>query len=408
MGAGVIGLLCAFELRQRGFDVIVVDKDEPGAGASRGNAGWIVPSLSGPVPQPGLVWTSLKWMLRPDSPLYIQPAALPRLLGWLWSFWRHCNAAAYGAGLAAVARLNRDTMDLFDRLAEAGVAFEMHRSGLLFVFAKPGSLDHLLSDLAAIERFGFGPARRLSADEVRELEPALRSDVAGGVLAEHDRHVRPESLVAGLVDWLRARGVRFLVPRRATSWKVKNGRVLGIDTDRGYLAADQVLLAGGAETGLLARQAGFRLPMQAGKGYSLTVERPRLVLRRPLYLEEARIACSPFDGALRISGTMELSGINRRLDPRRVEALSRNADRYLPGWREGDGVSVWTGMRPLLPDGLPAIGRAPGYENLFVAVGHAMLGVTLGPATAVAVADLMTRGESGYDLRPFDPGRFGR
>jgi D-amino-acid dehydrogenase len=166
------------------------------------------------------------------------------------------------------------------------------------------------------------------------------------------------------------------------------------------------VLAAGAWSGPLAKRFGFRLPIEAGKGYSVTISNPAVRLARPVLLGEVKLGCTPFDGALRVAGTMELSGLNTRLDPRRVAAIRRAADRYLPGSLQGTAVHEWTGMRPVLPDGLPAIGRAPGFQNLYVASGHAMLGITLAPATAEVLADLMTTERSAVDLRAFDPGRY--
>ncbi len=177
-------------------------------------------------------------------------------------------------------------------------------------------------------------------------------------------------------------------------------------TTGGEVPGDRFLIAGGAWSASLARMAGFHLPVQCGKGYSVTVTEPAVRLRRPLYLGEAKLGATPFRNALRIAGTMELTGINEALDPRRIDAIRASADQFLVGWRQGKSEEEWAGMRPVTPDGLPAIGRAPGYDNLYVATGHAVLGVTLAPATGVAMAELIHSGKTDVDLRPFDPNRF--
>ena len=172
------------------------------------------------------------------------------------------------------------------------------------------------------------------------------------------------------------------------------------------IESDAIVVAAGAETGRIARRLGARLPLTAGKGYSLTVHRPRIHARRPSYVAGTRVGMTPFEGMLRVLGTMELSGINRRLDRRRVDALRRTILEVVPGALEGERVEAWVGMRPVTSDGLPAIGRLPGIRNVYVATGHQMLGVTLGPSTGYALADLITEGTSDIDLSPFDPGRF--
>ena len=409
IGGGVIGLLSAYELRRRGRDVIVIDKGNFGQGASAGNAGWITPSLSAPVPAPGLVAQSIKWMLRPDSPLYVKPSVVPGMLGWLLEFWRHCNVEKYEQGRSALGMLNRLSLRDFDRLAEQGLDFEMHSAGLLYVFRTEEALRAYLDDLAHWEEFGASEPKRLTPDEARELEPALRPEIIGGLLVESERHVRPEKLLSAAEQWLRANGADMRAHTEVADLVIQDGRVTGVRVKGGdVIEGDEVLLATGAEAASLAARAGFELPMQAGKGYSLTIRNPKLKLGRSMYLVEGRVALAPYDGALRLAGTMELSGINTNLYEERIAGIRKSAGLYLTNWSEGDEIIPWVGMRPMLPDGLPAIGRAPTIPNFYIASGHAMLGVTLGPTTAALIADLMTKGQTEIDLTPFDPARFDR
>jgi D-amino-acid dehydrogenase len=406
VGAGVIGLLCAYEIRRRGGEVLVIDKGEPGGGCSRANTGWVVPSFSSPLPAPGLVATSLKWMLRADSPLYIKPGAIPSMAGWLWQFWRRCNERDHAAGLAAVSELSRHTVAGFDAIAAEGVDFEMHDDGLLCAFATSSGYEKTLSALRAIDDAVGLELHALSAASVTEREPHLRGNVVGGIFVPGERHVRPETLNAGLVAWLTDAGVEVRSGVEMLGVRHHRRAVDGLETTAGFIAADSLLLAAGAWSGLLARELDVRLPMQAGKGYTITVESPALELGGPLYLPERKIVTSPYDGALRIGGTMELSGINVDLDRRRLAGIRRGAEAFLPGCFAGGHRQEWVGMRPLTPDGLPVIGRAPGYDNVYLATGHAMLGVTLGPPTAAAVADLMLEGRTDVPVAPFDPARF--
>jgi D-amino-acid dehydrogenase len=408
IGGGVIGLACAYELARRGRRVTVVETGIPGAACSSGNTGWIVPSFSAPIPGPGVVETSLRGMLSRDSPVYIKPRADVEFFSWVWDFWRHCNARDYRAGLAAVAALNARTMALFDALAADGVEFEMHRAGVMFVFRDRGAMGHILSELELTRPYGFGQSRALRGDEARDLEPGLSREIVGGILLEQERHLRPETLTAGLVQRLSALGVDIRTGVAVTGLTRRGAALAGVETSGGFLEGETVLIAAGVWSGSLARWAGLRLPLEAGKGYSITITRPEAPLRYPLYLEEARIACSNFNGALRLAGTMELSGVNANSDSRRLAAIRRAAGRYLDDWRRGDGEVEWMGMRPLTPDGLPVMGRVPGWDNLYIATGHAMLGVTLAPATGAAMSDLICTGRSSVDLSAFDPARFHR
>ena len=406
IGAGVIGLACGWELCKRGEEVLIVERGEPGAACSAGNAGWIVPSISTPLPAPGLIGTSLRWMLRRDSPLYIKPRVDPRFGAWLAGFWRHCRSGPFARGVDALIALNARTMALFDQLTADGVEFEMHHNGLLFVGLSRDVVEHAAAEVALLEQGGYRRPTVLSGAEVRELEPGLSHNVAGGFLVEEERHVRPETLTAGLAERLLAAGADIRSGVEVRGVERRAGRLTALLTSVGSIAADRVVIAAGAWSGEVAGRIGFRLPIEAGKGYSITIERPKRSVTRPLDLIEARVAVTPFAGSLRLAGTMELSGLNLRIEPTRVEAIRRAGRRYLGNMGAGASEQVWVGMRPLTPDGLPLIGRVDGTENLYVAAGHQMLGVTLAPATAVALSELILNGASGLDLQPFAPGRF--
>ena len=405
VGAGVIGLACAYSLCKRDYDVTIVDAARPGAGASDGNAGWITPSLSMPVPAPGMVGQSLRWMLRSDSPLYIKPTLDPRRIKWLFGLLRNCNETSYLHGLEATACLNERTFELFDALQADGVEFEMHKAGLLFCFLDPGKREHLLDDLARIEVLGYSPLS-MSRLQMQDLEPQLADQVEEGILVEEERQVRPESLVSGYVKRLSEEGVELVVGSPVGGFEQSGGSIVGVTNGEGSIEADEIVIAAGAHTGRLARQLGVRLPIDAGKGYSLHYEPAPIEVDHALYLYEARVAVTPFDGAIRLAGTMEFSGINTLLQPKRVDAIERSAGRYLRGWPADAKGRAWAGMRPIAPDGLPVIGRIAG--NVTVASGHSMLGVTLAPVTGELVAESIAEARTPDVLRPFDPLRFTR
>jgi len=405
VGAGVIGLAAAYALRRRSHEVIVVDRDEPGIGCSRSNAGWICPSLSAPLPSPDLGLASLASTLHPNSPLHIDVRAMPQLAPWLWRFWRNCNARDFSRGVDALAALNAHTMQAFDAWAADGINFEMHRAGMLWAFRDPRHIERSARDVAALAALGYRAPAPMDGRQLRALEPDLGEAVTGGFVVEGERHVRPESLIQGLVQRLPELGVELRSGVTVLGGPASSGILNGLNASNGDVRGDLFVLAAGAWSGRLAASLGTPLPVQAGKGYSITVPAAMPSLRRALYLPEAKVAVSPFDGALRIAGTMELSGLNTRLDHRRIHALQRSAERYFtaaPDWSRGER---WVGARPITPDGLPLIGRLPGFRNVFVATGHGMLGVTLAPATAEFLAELMDPNYSASAPNPFDPAR---
>lgn len=407
VGGGVVGLCTAHYLQRAGAEVTVVESRRVGAGASHGNAGWISPSLSGPLPAPGMTRVALASLADRDSPLHVAPGRVPRLAPWLWRFWRACALDRHLAGLRATARLAGGTMELFDGLVDDGVDFAMAADGLLFACLRGDKAAGVLDSLRPMADFGYHlPDSPLDGGELRRLEPALGPDVEAGFVVPGERAVVPHTLLAGLTASLRARGATVSEGVAVTG--VRPGPAgPRVDTSAGPLAADHVVLAAGAWTTAMAGSLGVSIPMEAGKGYSLSVA-PSVAPSHALYLVEAKVGATMMEGRLRLAGTMELSGVDEHLDRRRVDALERTARRFLEPWAPGSEGDRWCGMRPLTADGLPVIGPAPGAPGVYLATGHAMLGVTLGPATGRLVADHLVTGRRPDVLAPFAPERFAR
>ena len=408
VGAGAVGLCCAYSLRRRGVDVMVVDKSAPGSGCTEGNAGWIVPSLTAPMPSPGLGLTALRWLLRSDNPLYIALRALPETAGWLWRFWRHCNARDHHRGLEAMAAFGNGTMELYEQLAGDGVELEIYEQGLLFAFKSQREQRAEIEELEYWRDHGYADLQSLSGDEARHREPELNDAVVAGLFIGPERHVRPESLTHGLVTWLGRNGVEVLDNQEVVGYRA-NGRCGGrLLTSAGEIEAGAVVIAAGAWSGKVSERFGASLPVQAGKGYSITYDDPEWTIRAPLYLGDSKAAGTPFAGALRFGGTMELSGVNARLDRRRFRSLEIAIAGYMRRPPAGASAREWMGMRPLTPDGLPLIGRIPhsGGPDLWAAAGHGMVGITLAPSTGELLAALLVDGRADIDCDPFAPSRF--
>jgi D-amino-acid dehydrogenase len=407
VGAGVIGLATAYFLVREGLSVTVVDEGEPGGGCSFGNMGWVCPSLAGPLPSPGIVGSSLLGMLDGTSPLYVKPSEIIHIWPWLLSFWRHSTAAHYAAGLEANLWLNRNTLALYDQWVADGVAFEMHNQGLMYVFRDIAEWHHKLETASQVADYGFPAPRKVDKEALGDLEPDLGPDVVGGILLPAERHVRPDSLTAGLVERLQKAGVTFRTGVTVDTLEADRSGIRSLRAGGGRLQADVYVLAAGVHTTGLAKQAGLSLPVIPGKGYSLTINGPNLSVRHPLYLGDTKVAVSPYRGTLRIGGTMEFSGPNTRIDMQRVNSIRRASELYFRTPPAGKDVAVWTGMRPMTPDGLPVIGKAPRYGNLFIASGHGSDGVFMAPATGSLLRDLIMGRPCPPEARAFDPGRFG-
>ena len=403
VGGGIVGLACAFELERAGADVVLIERGEVGGGASRGNTGWVCPSFSYPLPGPTVIGEGMRWAFRLSGPLAVRPSLDPSYMRWLWRFRAHCTRAHWQHGVRALATLNRHTIELLDDYAASGISFESHGAGLLLAARtreKLASYRELFGELRSLGGIAF---RELTSAEAREAEPSLSPSLAGAILTELDRWVRPESLTAGLAGWLRRHGV--LVHEGVAVTSVAGSRV---ETDGGPVTCDRVVVAAGTASSPFLERLGVRMRLAPGRGYSVTYRRGDApVPHFALYLADALLGISGYDDGVRLAGVFELGHHDLRITERRLAAMLASADPFFAEWRPSQIVpeATWAGLRPLTWDGLPLIGPAPRDPHVFVATGHGMLGVTLAPATAALLAPLVLEGRETPLLAAFSPGR---
>lgn len=393
VGGGAVGLCCAFALARGGADVVVLERDRCGHGCSLGNTGWICPSLSAPLPAPGVMGTALRGMLRPRSPVLIRPLFGPAFLRWSWRFWRSSTPERYRAGLEATVALARTAFDLFDELRDEGVRFEMRSTGMVVAALTEAGIEEYAAMMSGAREAGYdGPVEVLDANAVRDVEPAAGEAVVGGVYAPTERYIRPESLSRGLVEALWAGGA-----------EVREGVEV---QDPREIEADAVVVAAGAWSGRLLARAGVRLPLEAAKGYSVTARGRGTAPRSAYYLAEAKVGASTFGDAVRIAGIFDLTGVDLKLRRRRIEAILSASRPYFRDWEPTEVELEWAGLRPYPPDGLPIVGAVPGHDRLYAATGHGRMGITLAPATAKLLAQVVLDGASPPEFAPFAVERF--
>ncbi len=384
VGGGVIGVCCAYFLAKEGADVTLVERNEIGGGASFGNAGTIAPGHP-PLNKPGRIRRSLLELLNPKSPLYIPVRWDPGLFRWLWAFRTFCTDHHLSASMSALAPLGHASLDLFDALVESeNLNCNYERSGYYEICRTDRGLREARHDAAMMRQYGYHP-REMEGDELREIEPAVLEGVEGGVHFPEAATCEPHHFVLELADRSVGYGARIETGRGVSEILSTGSAVKGARLEDGeILDANVVVLATGSYSGGLTRKFGLRLPVRAGKGYHRDLEfrdggaRP---LGVPCILAETSVFCTPMAGFTRLAGTLEFSGVNHEMRPRRLEQLTAAAETYLGGMRDAVIRSEWCGLRPCTPDGIPYVGPVPGQSGLFVATGHAMLGLTLGPVT---------------------------
>jgi D-amino-acid dehydrogenase len=406
IGGGVIGVCSAYYLVQKGIQVTLIEKGEIASGCSYGNGGLIVPSHSVPLASPGSLGNSLRWLLDAESPFYIKPRLDLDLFRWLFRF---VVASRHEQMLHAIPFM-RDLLfasrALYEELAKsAGFDFGFEGTGSLLVYLSKEGLQQEMKEVHLLEKFGV-PLEVMDQTQVHDCEPALLPQVIGGIYFPRDGHINPHRFVTGLAEKAESLGAQVWVRTEALEFESSNGRITKIHTTRGDLSPKQVILATGSWSPEVARHLKLRIPIQAAKGYSVTLENTPVSPRMPVSLGEALVVVNPLGDSLRIAGTLELAGMDFSINTRRVEAMRNASSGYLPGLDRAKVIEIWRGLRPCTPDGLPIISRSREFDNLIVAAGHAMLGMSLGPVTGKLVSQLVSGEKTEVEIFPLRMERF--
>lgn len=409
VGGGVIGTACAYYLAGDGWRVTVIDRARAGAACSFGNCGLIALSHVLPLNAPGAIRKTFQAMLRPDSPFSIKPRVDPRLWKWLLQFSLRCSAKHSGTSARVLAGLLESTASLYAQLfQDEKFECEWENRGCLFAFRDPKSFaEYEETDFQMRRDFGIG-ANRYTAGQVAEFEPALRGDLAGGWHYEMDSHLRPDLLTARWRDACEARGVEFREETAVTDL-LGDPAVRAVRTAAGEeIAADAFVLACGALAPLWSKQLGCQIPVQPGKGYSLTIDRPQHSPQRPVIFHDHKVVITPLQSSLRLGSTMEFAGYDESIGDRRLQILRDAATLYLREPFRDENARRWFGWRAMSIDGVPIVGPIPARPNVFLATGHNMLGLTLAPVTGKLIAEMAGGHTTHLDSGPLSVTRFGR
>lgn len=409
IGAGAIGLSCAVQCARKGHRVTVIERNGAGRdGCSFGNAGMIVPSHFVPLAAPGMVKLGLKWMLNPESPFYIKPRWDADLFDWSFKFWKAANAEHVRRSAPLLRDLSFASRAMFEELAaQNGNEFGLVTRGLLLLCKTQHGLDDEAKFATQANALGV-PAEVLDAKQVAKLDSSVTMDVAGAIYFPKDAHFTPDRYVDVLQAQAEKLGVSFKWNTEVTGLETSSGKISAVETLHGELLADEIILCGGSWSPQLARELGLKIPIQAGKGYSLTLTQPRELPQLCSIFTEARMAVTPMGSSLRFGGTMEISGLNEDINPVRVQGIIKSVAKYFPKFSPADfeNIQPWRGLRPCSPDGLPYLGRTAKFSNLVLATGHAMMGMSLSPVTGKIVSEIVSGEKPAFDLTLLSPDRY--
>lgn len=410
IGGGLIGFSAAYQLLKRGMRVTLIERgSEADASCSTGNAGMVVPSHFVPLAAPGMIWKGIRWMFDPESPFSIRPRPSWELISWGLKFYNAASPARVKRAMPVLRDMALRSRTIFSELSETeGFNFGLQKKGLLMLCKTREALGHE-AEIAATAKLLGVVAELLDAEAVLAKDPAIQMNVIGGVYFAQDCHLDPARFLGDLRSQVRRLGGEIRWGEEVKDFRQSGAKVEAAILKNGdEISGDEFVICGGAWSPSVGKKLGLHLPMQAGKGYSVTHPDPPALPSVCSLLNEARVAVTPMGGKLRIGGTMEIVGLDESVNRRRLNGILKSIGDYFPQLMATDfsGLEVWSGLRPCSPDGMPYIGRADRRENVVVATGHSMLGLSLAPVSGEMVADLITGATMKYDMALLNPDRY--
>jgi D-amino-acid dehydrogenase len=409
IGAGISGICSAYYLYKSGYEVSVFDSSELNRECSYGNAGLIVPSHFETLANPGILKKGIKWMLNPNSPFFLKPRCDLKLFSWLYNFNSFCTNKHVENNKHFLRDINLYSLELYKELYNCDdFEFDLKENGLLMLCQKENSLLEEEEVVKSAQELGL-KAKILNEQQIKELEPNVSFNAIGASYFEDDSTIQPYDFMMSIKKYLIKNGVTFHDHCTIKDFEICNNEIESIVTSKGEeYYADEFVLTSGIFSCSLAKKLNLNLLMQAGKGFSFVVNKNEaLDFKTPMILVEQKVAVTPYDSYVRFGGTMMISGNDLSINNRRVNNIKKHANNYINNLniQDEDMNDIWAGLRPCSPDGLPYIGKCE-ISNLVVATGHAMMGVSLGPATGKIVTDLISGTNTKVDINKMNLYRF--
>ena len=403
IGGGIIGLCSAYYLQQEGFDVIVVDKGDLSNSTSTGNAGMIVPSHFVPLAAPGVISQGIKWMFDSKSPFFIRPRLNVDLARWLWKFYRSCNKAHVEKSMHFLLEYNTFSRNLYESFSEdSSFDFCFEKKGLLMLYKSVKQQKEELEHAEKASQLGI-QVEIMDQQGISALESNIKIDALGAVYYPEDAHLYPQLFLNQLASKIEEKGGKILRNCELDKIDVSAKEITSFTETNGQKhKVDKILFASGSWTAKLLKKVKTSILLQDGKGYSITMKSPHLKPEIPTILCESKVAVTPMGNDLRIGGTLELSNLSNKVNQSRLDGIIESMPKYYPEFdvKQTENLPVWHGYRPCTPTGIPYLGKIPNFNNSFLATGHGMMGMSLGPATGKLISEIISKKKSSIDVNP--------
>lgn len=408
VGGGINGLCASYYLQKSNHEITIIDRGNISDNCSFGNMGFLSPSHFVPLASPGIISEGLKYMLNSTSPFYIKPRLNLPFLQWAHSFYKNSNQKTVEKNSPHLSNLLNLSRRLMNEIRdEIGDVFEMEEIGCMMMCHEKKAFEEEIKLSKAAKKFSL-EVEILNREELQKREPDVELDIYGAVLFKNDAHIHPGKFMVAMKSFLEKKGINFQLNTTVTGFKKDHKKIAEVITNKGDFAGDEIILSPGSWLPVVAKMAGVHLLLEGGKGYSYTYDHVEKNIRYPAILVDGRCAITPWGHKLRIGGTMEFSGNNNKILLKRMEGIYKSVQLFYPGLKIDfpPEDKIWTGLRPVTPDGLPYIGKTENFGNLLISGGNAMLGISEGAGSGLIISDIVDKRKTPIDINAFKVGRF--
>ncbi len=407
VGGGIIGLMCAYYLVKEGKSVVILDKNPSNVACSHGNCGLVTPSHALPLNNPKLIMRSLKWIFQKNSPFYIRPQMNGRFISWMLTFAMNAyNSKLKERSMWGRYNLLLSSKTLFEELFETEkIACHWNPNGVLMAYKHEKFFNEYAKKNDFLSEIGLS-AKPIVDEQLRAKEPALKDDIYGAWFYEVDASLKPDDLVYGMQKILKKKEVEFVDGCEVTAFTEEGSKIKSVITSKGNFTANQIVIATGAWSALLEKSLQLKIPVIPGKGYSITMKSPNISPKIPCFLEEKKVVATPWNGTYRLGGTMEFTGYNNKKNKVRLQNLKNVAKEYLHEPYTDETIEEWNGWRPMTNDGLPIISKSLVHDNVTIACGHNMVGLSMATGTGKLVSELIANKTAHLDASVYSINRF--